>query len=189
MEHQNPVLTVFCGPMFGSKSTRLLLELERYKHQKKRIMLFKPAIDDRYSDSAVVTHSGWSHEAIVVKEGSDIIEKLAEADEPPQVVAVDEMFMIPGVGDVLVWLYKSGMSIVVSALDLSYSCKSFKEVEKILPWATYVKKCPAVCVECGRDAFYTHKKQTTNEEEIEVGGSELYEPRCRKCHPFFFDDQ
>ena len=187
MTTQNPVLIAFCGPMFGSKSTRLLLELERYKHQKKRIMLFKPTIDDRYSDSAVVTHSGWSHEAIVVKDGADILEALQAVDEPPDVVAVDEAFMIKGVAEVLVWLYQSGISVVFSALDLSYSCKPFKEVEKLLPWATYVKKCPAVCVVCGRDAFYTHKKQVSNDEEIEVGGSELYEPRCRKCHPHFYD--
>ncbi|NBV29130.1 hypothetical protein EBS02_08985, partial [bacterium] len=55
-------------------------------------------------------------------------------------------------------------------------------VEKMLPWATKVEKLSAVCTVCNKDAFYTYKKQTGGD-EIEVGGNELYEPRCSRCHP------
>jgi thymidine kinase len=181
MSGQNPSLTVYVGPMFGSKTTKLLLELERFKHQKKRVMVFKPAIDVRYSEGEIVSHSGWRHVAITVKEGADILEALSEADEAPEVVAIDEAFMISGAAEVLIWLYRTGISIVVSTLDLSATGKAFPEVEKLLPWATYVEKCSAVCTECGRDAYYTHKKQVSGE-EIEVGGSEMYEPRCFRHH-------
>lgn len=180
--HQNPILTVYTGPMFSSKTTKLLSSLERFKLQHKRIMVFKPSIDDRYSSSDVVSHSGWRWPAITVKEGADILEVLAAAGVRPDVIAVDEAFMIPGVSDVLIWLYRTGISVVVSSLDLGYQAKPFKEIEKLLPWATHVEKCAAVCTECGRDAFYTHKKQVTSDEEIQVGGSELYEPRCFRHH-------
>jgi thymidine kinase len=179
---QNPTLTVYTGPMFSSKTTKLLSDLERYKLQHKKVMVFKPAVDDRYSDTDVVSHAGWKWPAVTVKEGPDIFGFLSEVESPPDVVAVDEAFMIPGVADVLVWLYKYGITIVVSSLDLGYQGKPFKEVEKLLPWATRVEKCTAVCTACGRDAFYTHKKQVTSDEEIQVGGSELYEPRCFRHH-------
>lgn len=181
MSGQNPTLAVFVGPMFSSKTTKLMLALERFKYQHKRIMVFKPAIDDRYSDSEVVSHGGWRHPAITVKDGPDIFGKLSEAESPPQVVAVDEAFMIPGVADALIYLYQLGIDIVVSTLDLSAAGKPFHEVEKLMAWATHVEKCCAVCTECGRDAYYTHKKQVSGE-EIEVGGSELYEPRCFRHH-------
>jgi len=184
---QNPTLTVFTGCMFSSKTTSLLLALERFKHQKKRIMVFKPAIDQRYSESEVVSHSGWRHSATTVKEGADILGALAEVEGSPDVVAVDEAFMIPGIAEVLIWLYKSGISVVVSTLDLSATGKAFHEVEKLLPWATHIEKCAAVCTECGRDAFYTHKKFVSGE-EIEVGGAELYEPRCFRHVPFIFNN-
>jgi thymidine kinase len=61
-----------------------------------------------------------------------------------------------------------------------------EEIEKMLPWATKVEKLSAVCVVCNRDAYYTYKKQTGGN-EIEVGGSELYEPRCCKCHPLILN--
>ena len=54
----------------------------------------------------------------------------------------------------------------------------------MLPWATKIEKCPAVCTICGKDAFYTYRK-VDSLSEIEVGGSELYEPRCWGHHPNF----
>ena len=175
-------MTVYVGPMFSGKTTSLLSALERYKFQKKHIMVFKPSIDDRYSTSAVVSHSGWQHAATTIKEGADILQVLAESEISPDVVAVDEAFMIPGIAEVLTWLYRSGITVVVSSLDLSYTGKVFHEIEALLPWATHVEKCAAVCTECGRDAYYTHKKQVVGEEMIEVGGSELYEARCFRHH-------
>jgi thymidine kinase len=181
MSGQNPTLTVYVGPMFSSKTTRMLSALERFELQKKRVLVFKPEMDDRYSTSEVRSHSGWHRPAVSIKEGPDILQVLADLDWSPEVVAVDEAFMIPGIAEVLTWLYRSGVSVVVSTLDLSYSGKPFHEVEKLMPWATHVEKCAAVCTECGRDAYYTHKKQTSGE-EIEVGGGELYEPRCFRHH-------
>ena len=176
----NPELIVYTGPMFSAKTSRLLSTLERYKYQHKKIVVFKPAIDDRYSSGEVVTHTGWKVPAVCVKTGADILEHLANLDENPHVVAVDEAFMIPGSAEALIWLYRSGFTVVVSSLEMSASGNPFSEIEKLLVWSTRVEKCTAVCTVCGRDAHYTHKKQTGGE-EIEVGGSELYEPRC------FFD--
>ena len=182
MSGQNPTLTVFAGPMFGSKTTKMLSALERFKLQKKHVIVFKPAIDDRYSNAEIVSHLGWRHPATTVKEGADIIEALSNAEQAPDVVAVDEAFMIPGVAEVLIWLYKSGISVIVSTLDLSSGAKPFPEVTKLLPWATHIEKCVAVCLVCGRDAHYTHMKQVVGDDEIQVGGAELYEPRCFRHH-------
>lgn len=181
MNMKNPEFRVYCGAMWGSKSTRLLMEIERFKHQDKRLAIFKPKIDDRYSASEIVTHMGWRLPAQAVQSGSDVIKFLADSDQIYDVIVVDELFMIPGIADVLIWLFRNGFTVIVASLDLSSSGKAFKEVEKILPWATYIKKCPAVCTICGKDAFYTHKKQD-DEKEISVGGENMYEPRCFTHH-------
>jgi thymidine kinase len=61
--------------------------------------------------------------------------------------------------------------------------KPFPEMTQMLPWATKIEKCTAVCTVCGRDAFYTHKKLLGGDEHVvQVGGSELYEPRCFEHH-------
>lgn len=181
----NPEFIIYCGPMFSSKTSMLLSTIEKYKYQHKRIVVFKPNIDDRYSSSEVVTHGGWRIPAVCVKTGAEILEYLSNLEEDPQVVAVDEAFMIPGASEALTWLFTYGFTIVVSSLEMSSAGKPFQEIEKMLPWATKIEKCSAVCTVCSRDAHYTHKKQSS-EEEIEVGGAELYEPRCAQHFPEIF---
>jgi thymidine kinase len=169
--------------MFGNKTSKLLIELERLKYKKKNFVVFKPSIDDRYSKTDVVTHGGWTVPAITVQSGIDVLAELDKViDQKVDVVAVDEAFMIDGIADVLVWLFRNGISIIVSTLDLSSKCKPFKEVQLLTPWATRIEKCSAVCTVCGADANYTYKN-VVSDQEIEVGGCELYEPRCWRCHP------
>ena len=173
-----PELKIFTGPMFGGKTTRMLAALERYRYQHKEVILFKPNIDDRYSNDKVVTHKGQKHTSILVKSGSEILEQGMQAD----VIAVDELFMIPGSADACLELYKRGKNILVSTLQLSSHPTGyipFREVKDLMPWATSIDVCPAVCSECDRDAYYT-KRLGEQDKDILVGGAESYQPVCWK---------
>lgn len=178
---KDPEFIIFTGPMFGSKTTRLLAAIERYRYQNRAIVAFKPNMDDRYSHGNISTHSGGKFPAINVKTGNDILQFISK--EEADVIAVDEAFMIDGVSSVLIDLFKLGKTIVVSSLQLSASGNVFEEVRDIMPWATKIEICPAVCPITGRDAYYTHRKVDC-EDEITVGGSELYEPRCWEHHSY-----
>ncbi len=185
----NPRFEVFTGPMFGGKTTRLLSALERYQYQNKNLVLFKPKIDIRYSKESVVTHSGnsWPRKAsssfnrvVRVSTGEDLFSYFSRFDEEYQidVVAVDEVFMIEGSAEKLIEIYKLGKTVLVSSLQLSSNGEPYNEMLKILPWATNIQICPAVCEICGEDAFFTKKIAGGDEGVIEVGGPELYQPRC-----------
>ncbi len=179
----NPEFIVYTGPMSGGKSSSLLSYVDRCQYQKREVVAFKPVIDDRYDKNSIITHSGWKIPAISVKSVADIYSHMTTI-KTPAVVAVDEAFMLDGIADALVWLYRQGITIAVATLDLGYNVKPFKETEKMLSWATKVVKCPSVCVICGADAYYTHKKVVSeNELEIQVGGLDLYEARCFNHHP------
>lgn len=179
---QNPEFICYVGPMFATKTSSLLMTLERFKYQNKVIAAFKPQLDDRYADAEIVSHNGFRYPAKGIKEGPDVIEYLSNPDvKQPNVIAVDEAFMIPGIAETLIWLYRNGFTIIVSSLDISATGRIFTEIEKMLPWATRVEKCTAVCTVCGSDAHYTHRK-VAGGEEIEIGGAEIYEPRCLTHH-------
>lgn len=177
--------------MWSGKTSALLTALERFKYQGRHIYAFKPKIDDRYDECKIVSHMGWELPAVQISTGKELIHQLMTAipdGEPKEkcVVAVDEMFMIPGIAEQLIWLYKHDITVVASTLDLSSSITPFEEVVKILPLATTVKKFTSVCAICRRDAHYTWRKAQENDDRvIIVGGSEIYEPRCRRCHPGF----
>ena len=171
---------VFCGPMWSGKSARLLAAIERHRLRRTNVVCFKPSIDGRYSDTAIVTHSGSSHPAISVSSGSDILRVVQNTK--PEVIAVDEAFMIDGSADALFEIFQRGISVYVSSIELSANLKTFPEMEKILSYATHIEKCAAVCVSCGADAALTHRR-VPSDLEIAVGGADSYEPLCWNCHP------
>jgi|APSaa5957512535_1039671.scaffolds.fasta_scaffold39841_3 thymidine kinase len=181
----NPKFVVYCGPMFSSKSTRLIADVERYNLQGRSVVCFKPKMDERYQPTKITTHNGASIEAQLVVTGEDIVDIIDNLALKPDVVAVDEAFMIENSSTALVKLFKRGIHIVVSSIDLSASCTPFTEVAAMLPFATNVVKCTAVCTSCGTDAPYTKRKFQNEDDEIVVGGSELYEPSCFEHHIYF----
>lgn len=183
MYKTDPEFIIFTGPMFGSKTTRLLAQLDRFVYQNKDVVAYKPIMDNRYSNIEICTHSGGKFPAYGVSTGDDIFTHLASLDHDVDVVAVDEAFMIDGVAAALLELYRKGKTIIVSSLQLSASGNVFEEVRDMMPWATKIEICPAVCPITGRDAYYTHRK-VDGLSEIEIGGADMYEPRCWEYHTY-----
>jgi thymidine kinase len=177
----NPAFYVFTGPMMGSKTTRLIALVDRFSHKGLKVLAFKPRLDNRYSQGEICTHNGGKIPAFNVSSGDAILEIVTAQDARPDVIAVDEAFMIDGSGEALISLYRSGFTVVVASIEMSSSCNVFPEIKDILPWATHVEKCSAVCTACGSDAYFTARK-VAELEEIAIGGSELYEPRCWVHH-------
>jgi len=176
-----PAFYVFTGPMMGSKTTRLIALVDRFRYKGMKVLAFKPRLDDRYIQSEICTHNGGKIPAVNVSTGDEILEVVAAQTERPDVIAVDEAFMIDGVSEALIFLYRSGFTVVVASIEMSASCNVFPELKEILPWATHVEKCSAVCTACGADAYFTHRK-IEDLDEIAVGGAEMYEPRCWNHH-------
>jgi thymidine kinase len=182
----NPQFIIFTGPMFGGKTTRLLSALDRYVHQKRDVLAFKPDVDKRYGEESINTHTGGKISAIRVSSGKEITTAVLEKVETgsADIIAVDEAFMIPGSAKALIELFNKGFTVLISTLQLCSDGTSYEEIKEMMPWATKIEICPAVCTTCGADAFYTFKKGGNSHQQIEVGGSDLYEPRCLKHFEF-----
>lgn len=179
---------VFVGPMFGGKTTKLLSAVDRYHYQKRDIFAFKPKIDQRYAKEKIVTHWGGELKAHLVPDANGIWEHLANCgvstyDQP--VIAIDEAFMLADAGVVLPELFKGGATVIASTLQISSDGTAYPEVTGFMPYATKVEVCPAVCTICGSDAHYTEKVGGRTDHGIEVGGAEMYHPRCFKHFTYY----
>ncbi len=176
---------LYVGPMFSGKTTRLLAELDRYKYKNKRILLLKPDMDRRYFHSKICTHSGSVADGVGVNNITEIA-SLNPFDY--DVIAIDEAFMIPNIDQMAISLYSQGKIVLISSLDLSSSLLPFPEISRMMPYATEICKCNAVCgvKNCYQNAFLTYKIEGVGKKdsgEIEIGGAEMYEPRCCLHHP------
>ena len=60
-------LEVICGCMFAGKTEELIRRINVLSFARKNILVFKPQIDNRYSDTEIVSHAGTSVPCIVVE--------------------------------------------------------------------------------------------------------------------------
>src|SRR5215831_372883 len=80
-------IEVICGPMFSGKSEELIRRLRRARIARKRVQVFKPTIDDRYSADEIVSHGDQRMKSDAVNGAHEILAKL---DWRTQVVGIDE---------------------------------------------------------------------------------------------------
>ena len=72
-------IEVITGPMFAGKTEELIRRVKRMEYAHKNYVIFKPAIDNRYSESEIVSHNKKALHAINISHGSDIRRHLAES--------------------------------------------------------------------------------------------------------------
>lgn len=178
-------IEVISGCMFAGKTEELIRRINVLSYAKKNIIVFKPKIDNRYSDSEIVSHSGAKVPCLVVEKAQDILKKI-EADT--EVVAIDELqFFDKDIVEVCEYLADKGIRVMVAGLDKDFRGESFGVMPELLTRAEFVTKLTAVCAKCGAPATRTQRlvngKPAGFEDPIVmVGADESYEPRCRHCH-------
>jgi thymidine kinase len=178
MIHNAGWIEVVCGPMFSGKSEELIRRLRRAIIARKRVQVFKPAIDTRYSEDEIVSHADARLKAIVVKDASEILPRL---DWRTQVVGVDEAnFMGSALIGAAGQLADAGKQVIIAGLDTDYLGRPFAPIPELLCLAESITKTLAICVRCGNPAKHT-QRMVDSEDLIVVGAMGLYEARCRRC--------
>lgn len=171
-------IEVICGPMFSGKSEELIRRLRRARIARKRVQVFKPVLDDRYSEYEIVSHSDSRIPAEVVADAKEILLKL---DWRTEVVAIDEAnFMGLELVEIAQQLADSGKKVLIAGLDTDYLGRPFPPMPDLLAVAESITKTLAICMRCGNPAKHT-QRLSGSEDLIMVGAGGLYEARCRRC--------
>lgn len=176
---------VICGSMFSGKSEELIRRIRRVQFAKQKIVVFKPMIDNRYSEEAVVSHDGTSTIAIPIQQSEEIWQHISDEID---VIAIDEtQFFDEGIVEVVKELANHGYRVIVAGLDQDFRGIPFGPMPALLCMAEQVTKLHAVCAVCGSEASRTQRlingqPAGADDPIILVGASEAYEPRCRHHH-------
>lgn len=173
------------GSMFSGKSEELIRRLKRGMYAKQKVVVFKPAIDNRYHKEKVVSHNGNAIEAITIKAAEEIFEQdLTGVD----VIGIDEVqFFEHSVVDIAQELAEQGHRVIVAGLDMNFRGEPFEPMPQLMAVSELVTKLQAVCAVCGAPASRTQRlingrPAKADDPIIMVGADESYEPRCRAHH-------
>src|SRR5579863_1107927 len=63
-------LTVITGSMFSGKTEELIRLVRRAMHARKRVQVFKSAVDVRCDTTVIRTHDGWAFNAVAVADSA-----------------------------------------------------------------------------------------------------------------------
>jgi thymidine kinase len=171
-------IETICGPMFSGKSEELIRRLRRAMIARRRVQVFKPAIDDRYSASEIVSHSDTRLPSQIVTTAAEILTQL---DWRTQVVGIDEAnFLGADLTAIATRLADSGKQVIVAGLDTDYLGRPFAPIPELLCLSESITKTLAVCMRCGNPAKHT-QRLVESKDLIVVGAGGTYEARCRRC--------
>jgi thymidine kinase len=178
-------IEVITGPMFAGKTEELIRRVRRLEYANSNIIVFKPAIDNRYADNEVVSHNDNRTRSISISKSSQIMDYIKVDTE---VVAIDEIqFLDKDAVGICEYLANKGIRVIVSGLDRDFRGEPFSFMPELLSMAEYVTKLSAICVKCHTPATRTQriidgKPANFNNPIVLIGAKDSYEARCRDCH-------
>jgi thymidine kinase len=166
------------GSMFSGKTQELIRRLRLAMIARQKVQVFNSALDVRYAKDHIVSHDANQIPSKMAHKAREILD-LVESDT--QVVGIDEVqFFDEEIVSVCEKLADSGRRVVVAGLDQDYRGEPFAVTARLMGVAEFVTKNMAVCSVCGNPANRS-QRLTPTKKVIEVGTTDKYEARCRRC--------
>lgn len=181
-------ITVYSGPMFANKSTNLIEIFYQASRQGQTCICIKPALDNRYSATDIVTHKNDKGQRQKINAAT--VANITHCDnaflkeKKADILIIDEISLVEDE-----WLYQSikeayslGYDIYLSSLNYLAN-GSVPSILRMLrkEYDLNEVKLRSFCKECKKPhANYTLKRGGDPNKLIEVGGSGIYEPVCHR---------
>lgn len=180
-------LTVICGPMYSGKTSELLKRVLWARTGLERdVLVVKPAFDDRYSDTRIVTHDGLGVNAYSITAWSQIEKRAEFADTIflDELQFLDDARIGADVVEIVRDLLTKGKNVVANGLDMDIHGSPFRITGTMMAMADEVVKLRSNCSQCGQPATKTFRLvddvKADGENVVALGSVGVYEPRCNK---------
>ncbi len=184
-KYEEGLIEVIAGCMFAGKTEELIRRIKVFEFAKKKVVVFKPKIDNRYSEDKVVSHAGSAVQSYAIEKSVEILNIV---DDSVDVVAIDEVqFFDDDIIFICEFLAQKGKRVMCAGLDMDFRGIPFPVMAHLITIAEFVTKLTAVCVKCGAPATRSQRlidgtPADYNDPIILVGAQESYEARCRHDH-------
>lgn len=180
-------IEVICGPMFAGKTEELIRRVKRMEYAKKKYLVFKPNIDNRYSTCEVVSHNKKRTNAINIDINNPNMVSKYITEDISALVFDEVQFFNESLLNIVKDYASRGLRIICAGLDKDFLGNPFGIMPNLLALADEVTKLTAICMVCGEEATETQRiidghPAYDDDDVVLIGATESYEARCRKCH-------
>ncbi|MBR0143095.1 MAG: thymidine kinase [Clostridia bacterium] len=175
------------GAMGSSKTAQALITKFNYEERGMKVLLLKPAIDDREKGSVVRSRIGLEAPCRMVPADMDLYKLYMEEYRDRDVVIVDEcQFLteeqVDQLGDLVL---ERDIPVLCFGLRTDFLTHLFPGSKRLLEIAESVSEIKSVC-RCGAKAtvnarFDDHGNVVYKGAQILIGSNSRYEAMCRRC--------
>jgi thymidine kinase len=191
-------LEIILGPMYASKSTRLVEIYKQCKFCNIPVTVINHSIDNRYDEELLSTHDKVKIPCIKTEKLTDVwvsnlhfnnLENIPRIKDKLEiaksdVILINEGQFFPDLYNVVVDMLKYNKKVYVCGLDGDFERKKFGTILDLIPLCDKVTKLTSLCSQCKDGTPGIFSMRLTNELEQTVVGSDNYIPVCRKCYKF-----
>jgi thymidine kinase len=172
--------------MNSGKSIEVLRTAHNYEEQGKTVMLFTPAVDNRYGEGVITSRIGIQRSAVIITEKTDLF-RLAEEGKPDCVLVDEAQFLTREQVLALCEIVDElGIPAIAYGLRADFRGELFPGSYHLLALADKIEEIKTVCWQCRRKATMNMRlhngKPVFEGEQILIGGNESYLPVCRRCY-------
>lgn len=180
-EYNSGYLEIIIGPMFSSKSTRLVEIYKQCKFCNIPVVVINHIIDNRYDDNLMSTHDKIKIPCLKAEKLRDIWKINSEINSS-KVILINEGQFFPDLYEVVIEMLKCNKRVYVCGLDGDFERKKFGQILDLIPLCDKVYKLTSLCSLCKNGTHGIFSMRLTNEKEQTVVGSDNYIPVCRFCY-------
>lgn len=175
------------GAMGCSKTAQALITKFNYEERNMKVVLLKPAIDNRDGADTVKSRIGLSEQAVAVRDSEDLYEMYNNRFSDCNVVIVDEcQFLTPEQVDQLSRIVMDkNVPVLCFGLSTDFTTHLFPGSKRLFEIAESITEIKSVCT-CGAKATVNARlddkgRVVTSGSQVCIGGNDRYVAMCRKC--------
>lgn len=184
------------GSMGSSKTANALMTKFNYEEKGKKVLLLKPALDNRDGEKIIKSRIGLAAEAECIDNKCDIKKHIIQNHRDKKtkefdfdVIIVDECQFFTAEQILTLRNIASFLDIPVICYGLrtNYQTQLFEGSKALFELADSIQEIKTIC-KCGNKAIINVLKDengnvvSTGDTDIIIGGNEKYESMCYKCY-------
>jgi thymidine kinase len=190
-------LEIILGPMFASKTTRLVEIYKKCNFCNISVAVINHSIDNRYDEELLSTHDHIKIPCIKTERLFDVwtdnIDMETNVEKVPRikdkfkvasssVILINEGQFFPDLEEFVKILLSHDKKVYVCGLDGDFERKKFGQILDLIPICDKVTKLTSLCSLCKNGTHGIFSKRISYEKEQTVVGSDNYIPVCRNCY-------
>ena len=175
------------GAMGSSKTAQALITKFNYEERNMKVLLLKPAIDNRDGVNTVKSRIGLEKEAVSVGETENLYTKYEKEYPDCKVIIVDEcQFLAPEQVDQLSDIViNKNIPVLCFGLATDFTTHLFPGSKRLFEIAESISEIKSVCA-CGAKATVNARMDdngriVTEGSQVCIGGNDRYVSMCRRC--------